>query len=103
MSLVLHLTCRDVWNTINNSKRRHGTSVVANVFTYLTAVYASLSYGAVRPLAGKLLGLTCVWLTIASCLITQTWRLNVGEDVRKDSLLPRKKRGEDSPTKFWFQ
>ena len=83
MSLVLHLTCGDVWNTINNTERRHGTSVVANVFTYLTAVYASLSYGAVRPLAGKLLGLTCVWLTIASCLFTQTWLISANDEHMK--------------------
>jgi len=102
MALVFHLTCGDIWNTINNAEKRYGTSVLANTFTYLSAVYASLSYGIVDPLAGKLLGLTCVWLTIASCLITQTWRLNLDDNGKKDSILPMKGKGEKSPTKFWF-
>jgi len=103
LSLILHLTCGDIWNTITNIECRNGTSALANVFTYLSAVYASLSYGIINPTAGKLLGLTCVWLTIASALITQTWRLNKGADGKKDSLLPMKLKGEESPTKFWFQ
>ena len=102
MSLVAHLAAGDVWNTVNNTEKRYGTSVLANSITYFAAVYASLSYGLVDTRAGRLLGGTCVWLTIASALIVQTWRLNkVGG--KKDGLLPRKGKGQTSQTKFMWE
>jgi hypothetical protein len=57
----------------------------------------------VDQMAGTLLGATAIWLTIASCLIIQTWRLNVNEEGEKDSILPRKVEGKKSLTSFaWF-
>jgi len=102
MGLILHLTCGDIWNTITNVECRIGTSALANVFTYGAAVNASVLYGRVDLLAGRLLGATCVWLTVASGLIVQTWRLNTNTGGRKDSLLPTRVEGEDSRTRFWF-
>jgi len=103
MTLILHLTCGDVWNTINNTEKRYGTSIIAIFCTYSSAIYAAFRYKMIDPLAGKLLGLTCVWLTIATSLITQTWRLNLNENGKKDSLLPLKIEGEKSVTRFWWQ
>ncbi len=104
MSLMLHLTCGDVWNTINNTEKRYGTSVLGIGAVYTSAAFAAMQYYAIYPLAGKLLGATLIWLTIASSLIVQTWRLNVdGESGEKDSLLPMRGEGEESKTQFsWF-
>lgn len=103
MSLMLHLTCGDIWNTINNTEKRFGTSVLGIGCVYVSALHAAWQYYQVDPLAGKLLGATAIWLTIASSLIIQTWRLNVNDDGGKDSLLPLKLEGEESKTQFkWF-
>lgn len=103
MSLILHLTIGDVWNTINNGERRFGASVVGVSCVYFSALNAAWQYYQVDTLAGKLLGATAIWLTIASALIIQTWRLNVDEEGKMDSLLPMKVDGEESKTQFsWF-
>jgi benzodiazapine receptor len=103
MYLMLHLTCGDVWNTINNTEKRFGTSVVGVSAVYASAVFASYQYYLADPLAGKLLGATTIWLTIASALIVQIWRLNPDDDGEKDSLLPMRIEGEESRTQFsWF-
>ncbi len=103
MSLMLHLTCGDIWNTINNTEKRYGTSVVGISFVYVSALHAAWQYYQVDPLAGKLLGATAIWLTIASALIIQTWRLNLNDDGELESLLPMKVDGEKSKTQFdWF-
>lgn len=102
MSLMLHLTCGDIWNTINNTEKRYGTSVVGISFVYVSALHAAWQYYQVDPLAGKLLGATAIWLTIASALIIQTWRLNLNGG-ELESLLPMKVDGEKSKTQFdWF-
>jgi tryptophan-rich sensory protein len=104
LCLILHLTCGDIWNTINNTEQRYGTSVVGMSFVYTSAAFAAFQYYQVVPLAGQLLGATCIWLTIAASLIIQTWRLNVDQDGKMESLLPKKKVGEDSVTSFvWFK
>lgn len=102
LSLMLHLSIGDVWNTINNVERRYGTSVLGIVCVYTSAAFAAFQYSQVLPLAGKLLSLKLIWLTIASSLIIQTWRLNKNPDTgKKYSLLP--KTGEGSKTEFsWF-
>lgn len=103
MSLMLHLTCGDIWNTINNTEKRFGTSVLGISCVYVSALHAAWQYYQVDPLPGKLLGATAIWLTIASSLIIQTWRLNVNDEGKMDSLLPMKMEGEDSKTQFsWF-
>ena len=103
MSLILHLTCGDIWNTINNGEKRFGASVVGVSCVYVTALNAAWQYYQVDPLAGKLLGATAIWLTIASALIVQFWRLNVDKEGKMDSLLPMKMEGEESKTQFsWF-
>lgn len=105
MSFMAHLTCGDIWNTINNTEKRYGTSALGIVFVYVSALHAAWQYYQVNALAGKLLGATAIWLSIASALIIQTWRLNGNKEDggRLESLLPMKVKGEQSKTKFsWF-
>lgn len=100
MSLMLHLSCGDIWNTINNAERRYGTSVLGISTVYFSAIHAAWQYYQVNPLAGKLLGATIIWLTIASSLIFRTWQINPDEDGNMESLLPLKKAGQKSITRF---
>jgi len=95
-----HLTCGDVWNTINNTERRIGASVAGVFCVWCSVVYATSRYWAVDDLAGKLLGLTALWITVAGALVTDTWRLNPGEDGELDPLYPVK---GDAETKFLFE
>ena len=76
LSLMLHLTIGDVWNTVNNTEKRYGASVVGVLGVVASAVFAATNYFAVAPFAGKILGATCLWLVTASALIADTWRLN---------------------------
>lgn len=102
LSLMLHLSIGDVWNTINNVESRYGTSVVFMSFVWSSAAFAAYQYSKVLPLAGKLLSLKLIWLTIAASLIVRTWQINPDlKTGKKYSLLPR--RDDDAETKFmWF-
>lgn len=73
---MLHLSIGDVWNTINNTERRYGVAVTGVVAVLASKVFAAFQYYNVNALAGKLLGGTCIWLTVATALIAATWRLN---------------------------
>lgn len=108
LALMLHLSIGDTWNTINNVERRYGTSVVGVLCVWLSAAFAAYSYGLVDtvPLAGKLLSLPLIWLTIASSLIIRTWQINPNPiSAKKESLLPTKPSSQDGTiTKLvWFE
>lgn len=105
MTLMAHLSIGDIWNTINNKERRYGTSVVGVLMVWASAAFAAYQYSLVAPLAGKLLALPLVWLTVASSLIVRTWQLNPAADTGKpESLLPVKNAGETTITKLqWFE
>jgi tryptophan-rich sensory protein len=106
LALMLHLSIGDTWNTINNVERRYGTSVVGVAAVWISAAAAAFQYGQVDPLAGKLLSLPLVWLTIASSLIFRTWQINPSEATgEKDSFLPTKPAAQEgSTTKLvWFE
>ena len=100
LALMLHLTVGDTWNTINNVERRMGASVIGVFCVLLSALFVSYKYYQVVPIAGKLLGLTCLWLATASALITDTWRLNPLEGGKRDKLYPVV---GNSTTKFVFE
>lgn len=101
MALMLHLSIGDVWNTINNVEKRFGVSVVGVVLVWLSKANAALRYFSVVPLAGKLLGVTMIWLTIAASLITATWRLNPDPATGKpEPLFPMV--GEKKTKISWF-
>jgi len=99
LALMLHLSVGDTWNTINNVEKRIGASVPGVLCVLASAAFASYQYYQVDPFAGKLLGATCIWLTIASALIIDTWRLNPRGE-QKDALFPVK---GDAETKFIFE
>jgi hypothetical protein len=102
LSLVLHLSIGDVWNTINNIEQRYGTSVVGVLGVWLSAAFAARQFYKVLPLAGKLLALNLVWLTVATSLITRTWQLNPNQKNGKRSpLLPTKGDGVTETTFEW--
>lgn len=98
MSLMLHLSCGDIWNTINNTEKRYGTAVLGILTVFITALHAAWRYYQVDALAGELLGATTIWLAIAGTLIFEIWRLNPNELGEKDSFLPTKVIGKDSVT-----
>lgn len=100
MAFMLHLSCGDIWNTINNTEKRYGTAVVGIATVFATAVHAAWQYSQVDALAGNLLGATTIWLAIAGTLIFEIWRLNPDEFGDRASLLPTKVVGEDSVTTF---
>jgi translocator protein len=96
LALMAHLSIGDIWNTINNKERRYGTSVLGVCLVWISAAVAASKYYQVMPLAGKLLSIPLVWLTIASSLIFRTWQLNNPNPVtgRPYSILPRLEQEE---------
>ncbi|GAX21617.1 hypothetical protein FisN_29Hh052 [Fistulifera solaris] len=99
LALVLHLSIGDTWNTINNVEQRYGTAVVGVACVWLSKAYAAYRYFQIVPVAGKLLAVTLVWLSIAATLVTATWRLNP-VDGQPQSLIPV--RGSVQTTFQWF-
>jgi benzodiazapine receptor len=73
---MLHLCIGDTWNTINNAEQRLGLAVPGVLFCLGSACAATAGYAAVAPLAGRVLAPLCVWLTVASALVFDIWRLN---------------------------
>lgn len=104
LALSLHLSVGDVWNTINNIERRYGTSVLGVIGVWASKAFAAYQFYQVNALAGKLLGVTLVWLSIATALITRTWQLNPEASTGKvERLLPMRNSKEACRTKFaWF-
>ena len=76
LALMLHLSIGDTWNTINNVERRTGAAVPGVVCVWASVVFAATRYYDAAPLAGSLLGITAVWITVAGTLVADTWRLN---------------------------
>jgi tryptophan-rich sensory protein len=102
LTLLLHLSIGDVWNTINNTEKRYGAAVPSVLMVAAAAANAAYQYSQVDPFAGKLLGLTLVWFAVASTLIADTWRLNPDPSTgQRDPLYPV--TGGESKTEFsWF-
>ena len=100
MAFILHLTIGDIWNTINNTEKRYGAAVSGVICVVLSVINAAYQYSLVDPMAGKLLGGTAIWLVTAAALITDTWRLNPGEDGKKVPLFPVV--GEAETFFVWF-
>ena len=87
-TLALHLCVGDSWNTINNVERRLGFSSVFVPLVWASAWRAIFVYSSTP--AGWLLAPLGVWLTVASCLVVQTWRINVDGSGKRDTLYPSK-------------
>lgn len=102
LAFLFHLSIGDVWNTINNAEGRYGASVTGVLCVVASLLNAALQYYNVEPLAGNLLGLVVIWLSVATCLITATWKLNpIDSEGDLDALYPVK--GEAKTEFVWFQ
>jgi len=99
--LVLHLCIGDTWNTLNNVEGRTGAAVPGVVLVWLTTAFAAKQYYDVAPLAGGLLGLTLVWITVAAVLIADTWRLT--NAAVPEPLYPYKRPGFKTATRLTFE
>ena len=99
LAFILHLTVGDVWNTVNNTEKRYGASVIGVLCVVLSAINAAYQYSTINMMAGKLLGGTCLWLVTAAALITDTWRLNPTVNGDRVPLYPVK--GEAETTFMW--
>lgn len=76
LSLMLHLSIGDAWNTINSVETRFGVSVFGVLCLWLSQAFAAWLYYRENGLAGKLLAVPLVWLTIRAGLLIATWRSN---------------------------
>lgn len=99
--LILHLCIGDTWNTVNNVEGRTGAAVPGVALVWLSTVFAAGQFYDVSPMAGLLLGLSAVWITVAGALVTDTWRINSALDA--EPLYPYKRRGMRSATRFWAE
>lgn len=74
----LFSTCRKLSFATNSNRvdGRLGASVPALFGLLFSNIFASYQFYLVRPLAGKLLFATSLWLAAAAALETDTWRLN---------------------------
>mmetsp|Transcript_35904 Transcript_35904/g.65907 ORF Transcript_35904/g.65907 Transcript_35904/m.65907 type:complete len:310 (+) Transcript_35904:61-990(+) len=97
LTLMLHLCIGDTWNTVNNVERRLGAAVPGVLCVWASALAAAYTYYQVTPLAGQLLLPTCLWLTVAAALVTDTWRVN--NTSGSEPLYPYK---GVITTEFWF-
>eukprot|EP00966_Prymnesium_polylepis_P301326 6962282-Prymnesium_polylepis.1 len=70
LCFMLHLSIGDTWNTVNNVERRMGAAVPGVACVLASALFAASQYFEAAPLAGNLLGLTTVWITVAGLLST---------------------------------
>mmetsp|Transcript_64299 Transcript_64299/g.127169 ORF Transcript_64299/g.127169 Transcript_64299/m.127169 type:complete len:329 (-) Transcript_64299:157-1143(-) len=95
--LMFHLSIGDTWNTVNNVERRLGAAVPGVLCVWASALLAAFAYSLVLPFAGQVLLPTCLWLTVAAALVTDTWRIN-SQGV-EEPLFPY--RGS-ARTEFWF-
>jgi translocator protein len=103
LSLMLHLSIGDIWNTINNVERRYGVSVVGVLCVWASKAVAAYQYYRVDAVAGKLLSLTLIWLSIASALVTRTWQLNPDETTGKpEPIYPVIISGKPKSQFAWF-
>lgn len=103
LCIMLHLSIGDTWNCVNNVERRLGAAVPGVACVWASVLFAATQYSAVSPLAGQLLGLTAVWITVAGLLVADTWRINSAEqggEWEGEPLFPYK--GEVT-TRFWFE
>jgi len=102
LAFLFHLSVGDVWNTINNTESRYGASVTGVLCVLASLLNASFQYYNAEPLAGNLLGLTLIWLSVATSLVTATWQLNPNSATgERYALYPVE--GESKTEFVWFQ
>lgn len=75
---MAHLAIGDTWNTINNVEQRLGVACIGVLFVLGSATWAVSQYATVLPLAAYVLSPLLLWLSIASALVWDIWRVNGG-------------------------
>ena len=76
--MCLHLAIGDAWNHVNVKQQELGMAVPGVILGCLgSGVFVTSAYYLADPNAGLLLCPMVLWLTIASALVTDIWRLNV--------------------------
>ncbi len=74
---AIHLALGDTWNTIFTVEGRYGLAVpVVILGPLLSSIILGVTYGQVIALAGWLIFPSCLWLIVASALVTRIWQLN---------------------------
>ena len=68
---------------------------------WASTLYAAKQYYDTAPLAGGMLALTAVWLTVAGALVADPWRVN--NEVKAEPLYPYKRKGRASQTRLSFE
>ena len=80
LAFQLHLCVGDSWNFANNQEQRLGVAVPGVAAVWASAVATTVLYGQVSTTAAWVLLPLPVWLTIASVLVYDIWRLNGGAE-----------------------
>ncbi|CEM28829.1 unnamed protein product [Vitrella brassicaformis CCMP3155] len=75
-ALMLHLSIGDTWNTIQNVDRRRGTAASVVLLVLASSIAANRLYFAALPIAGWILLPQTMWLSVATVLVCDIWRLN---------------------------
>jgi translocator protein len=96
LAMVLHLSVGDTWNTITNIEKRLGVSAVGCVVVWASVMNVIYRYVAVQPIAGRILAPSGVWISIATVLCWEIWRINMPNQ----PLWPVKGNGESAAFKF---
>lgn len=93
LTFAAHLCIGDTWNHVNNKLQALGEAVPGVAAVFLSALAATFAFAAAAPdtPAAWLLLPLCAWLSVASLLVFDIWRLNGGADVYP--LLPRRGGG----------
>jgi len=76
LAFCAHLCIGDTWNTINNVEKRLGPAVIGVLTVLASVATVDAVYFATSKVAGLILLPSVVWITIASALVTQVYRLN---------------------------
>ena len=98
--LVLHLCVADIYYTMNVVEKRKGAAVGGIALVWLTAVFAAKQFYDVIPLAGGLLSVTLVWLTVEAAVAADAWRLT--DDAHPEPMYPYRRCIYKSVTRLIF-
>jgi benzodiazapine receptor len=89
--MCVHLAVGDAWNNVNVTKQELGMAVPGVWLGCLgSAIGVTAAYYQADLSAGLLLSPSVVWLTIASVLVTDIWRINVDANGDRMPLVPVK-------------
>jgi len=76
LAMLLHLSIGDTWNTINNVEKRLGTAVPGVITVLASVIFVDMLYFKASATAGLILAPSVAWLSVATVLIAEIYRLN---------------------------